>query len=262
MECALGSIQLHAFPHVTLGTPERDRDIEHVRESIRIVGRLGIPVLQYSFEGLRPSLDLTTRPGRGGSTYRAFDASRITDQAPFRTFGTADDEEMWDRLKYFLKAIVPAAMDAGVRLALHPGDPPVPLYHGVANPFASVEHWKRLVNFIPSPHNGIVLETGVTTEIGGNVPELIPLFLAQGIASITATSAMFAPSTPTYDYTEVFIDEGNADMLAAMKAFHEIGYSHMLVPDHSPIIAGDSKTFGAWGYALGYIKALRRAAEG
>jgi mannonate dehydratase len=168
---------------------------------------------------------------------------------------------MWDRLKYFIKAILPVAQEAGVRLAQHPNDPPISPYHGLADPFNSVEHWKRLVNFIPSPYNGIVLETGVSTEIGGNVPELIRYFGSRDCINHVHFRNV-RTITPVLDYTEVFIDEGDTDMLAAMKAFHEVGYSRMLVPDHSPIIAGDHHELGAWGYALGYIKALRHTAEG
>jgi mannonate dehydratase len=64
---------------------------------------------------------------------------------------------------------------------------------------------------------------------------------------------------PIYNYEETFIDEGQTDMLAAMKALQDVGYSQMIVPDHSPAITGDTNAFGAWGYTVGYIKALMRA---
>jgi len=255
----LGDLMLHAFPNVVLGLPERDRDIEHIQQSIRIAGRLGIPVLQYNFEGFRAVEGLYATPGRGGATYRAFDIKRMKDPSPLPKIGIVEDGEIWERMKYFLKAVLPVAQEAGVRLALHPNDPPIPRYRGVASPFDSIEHWKRVVNFIPSPYNGIVMETGVTAEQGGNVLETIRYFGERDCINHVHFRNV-RTLVPKEQYLEVFIDEGQNDMLAAMRALHEVGYSHMLVPDHSPFILGDTNRFGAWGFALGYIKALMKAA--
>jgi mannonate dehydratase len=167
---------------------------------------------------------------------------------------------MWERLRYFLKAVVPVAEEAHVRLALHPNDPPVPVYRGVAQPFATVEHWKRLVNFIPSPSNGITLDTGVTAETGANVVDTILYFGRKGCINHVHFRNV-QTIQPYFNYVETFIDEGQTDMLAAMRALREVGYAGMVVPDHSPSIAGDTRAFGAWGYAIGYIKALVRATD-
>jgi D-mannonate dehydratase len=255
----LADIMLHAFPNVVLGKPERDRDIEHIQQSIRIAGRLGVPVLQYNFEGFRAVEGLYATPGRGGSTYRAFDIRRMKNPLPLPKVGIVEDEEIWARMQYFLKAVIPVAEEAQVRLALHPNDPPIPRYRGVASPFDSIEHWKRVVNFIPSPYNGIVMETGVTAEQGGNVLATIRYFGERDCINHVHFRNV-RTLVPKEQYFEVFIDEGQNDMLAAMRALQEIGYSHMLVPDHSPFIRGDTHRFGAWGFALGYIKALMQAA--
>ena len=254
----IGALQLHSIPNILLGNPERDRDIEHVQESIRIAGRLDVPVVQYSFIAMPPIEGLYTSPGRGGSTYRAFDSNRLTEEAPLPALGTAADQEMWGRLKYFLTAVVPVAEQSNVRLALHPNDPPVPAYRGVAQPFDTLAHWKRVVNYIASPANGIVMDTGVTTEIGGNVIETIRYFGARNCINHVHFRNVHVEK-PVLKYTERFIDEGDTDMLMAMRALQEVGYSGMLVPDHSPVIAGDTNQFGAWGYALGFIKALLQA---
>jgi mannonate dehydratase len=184
----------------------------------------------------------------------------VKDQTPLQALGSADDEQMWERLRYFLKAIVPVAVESHVLLALHPNDPPVPSYRSVAQPFATVEHWKRLVNFIPSPANGITLDTGVTAELGENVSEVIRYFGQKNCINHVHFRNV-RTLTPRLNYVETFIDEGQVDMLAAMRAFREVGYSHMMVPDHSPAVTGDTHAFGGWGYALGYMKALLRATE-
>src|SRR5262249_22291483 len=183
-----------------------------------------------------------------------FDNARVKDQSPLPKLGPADDQQMWERLQYFLKAVIPVAVESHVRLALHPNDPPVPSYRGIAQPMASVEQWKRLVNFIPSPSNGITLDTGVTTELGADVPETIRYFGQRNCINHVHFRNV-RTLTPTYNYIETFLDEGQADMLAAMRALREVGYNLMVVPDHSPTVAGDTSTFGTWGYSLGYIKA-------
>jgi mannonate dehydratase len=256
----LGNLMLHAFPNVILGTAERDRDIEHVQESIKIAGRLGVPVVEYNFFGLRNVEGLDRRPGRGGAIYRGFDNAHVRDQSPLPGLGTASDEQMWERLRYFLKAVVPVAEGAQVRLALHPNDPPVPVYRGVAQPFDTVAHWKRLVNFIPSPSNGITLDTGVTAERGANVVDTIRYFGRKDCINHVHFRNV-RTIKPFFNYVETFIDEGQTDMLAAMRALREVGYSGMVVPDHSPAIPGDTHSFGAWGFAVGYIKALIRATD-
>lgn len=254
----LGNLMLHPFPNVLLGNSERDRDIEHVQQSIRIAGRHGIPVVEYNFYGLRNVEGLDRRPGRGGAEYRGFDDAHVKDRTPLPTLGTVDDDQMWERLRYFLKAVIPVAEEAHVRMALHPNDPPVPSYRGIAQAVDTVEHWKRLVNFIPSPCNGITLDTGVTAEQGANVPDVIRYFGQRDCINHVHFRNV-RTIRPKYNYVETFIDEGQTDMAAAMRAFQEVGYSNMIVPDHSPSITGDTHRFGAWGYALGYIKGLIRA---
>jgi mannonate dehydratase len=254
----LGNIMMHGFPNVILGTAERDRDIENVQQSIRIAGRLGIPVVEYNFFGLRNVEGLDRRPGRGGATYRGFDDARVKDRTPLPNLGAASDEQMWERLRYFLKAVVPVAVESHVRLALHPNDPPMPSYRGIAQPFATLEQWKRLVNFIPSPANGITLDTGVTAEIGENVVEVIRYFGRKDCINHVHFRNV-RTQKPRFNYTETFIDEGQVDMLAAMRAFREVGYCQMIVPDHSPSIAGDAQGYGGWGFAFGYIQALLKA---
>lgn len=257
----LGSLYIHSFPNVILGNAERDSDIEHVCESIRIAGRLGVPVLLYNFYGLRNVEGLYSKPGRGGAAYRAFDNKLVKDNTPLPALGIINDDTMWRRLQYFLHAVIPVAEAAGVRLAQHPNDPPVLSYRGVAQPFATIEHWKRLVNFIPSPANGIVLDTGVIAQLGGDVADTIRYFGKKNCINHVHFRNARTMGTDG-GYFESFIDEGAANMMTAMKALKEIGYSGGIVPDHSPSISGDANHFGAWGYALGYIRALLLAVEG
>lgn len=251
----LGSLYLHSFHNVILGNADRDKDIEHVCASIKIAGRAGIPVLLYNFYGLRNVEGLYAKEGRGGAVYRAFDNGRVKDQSPLPAIGIVNEETMWKRMQYFLSAVIPVAAKAGVRLALHPNDPPVASHRGIAQPVATVEQWKRLVNFMPDPVNGIVLDTGVIAQLGADATALIRYFGKKDcINHVHFRNAVQESTAPAY--FESFIDEGATDMHAAMKALKETGYSGGIVPDHSPSLTGDTGQFGAWGYALGYIRAL------
>lgn len=257
----VGSVYLHSFPNVILGNADRDKDIAQVCESIRIAGRLKIPILLYNFYGLRNVEGLYAKPGRGGSTYRAFDEKLVKDHSALPSIGVVSEEMMWKRMQYFLDAVIPVADAANVRLALHPNDPPVGAYRRIAQPFATIAQWKRMVNFLPSPANGIVFDTGVTGQLGGDAVELIRYFSKRDCINHVhfrnARSERVGGSTAYY---ETFIDEGAVDMPAAMTALKKSGYSRGIVPDHSPSITGDTSQLAQWGYALGYIRALIQAA--
>ena len=257
----LGLLPLPASPHVILGTPERDRDIEHVQESIRIAGRLAIPVLEYTFLAIRPSEGYYVVPGPGGSQLRAFDNDRIKNLPPLPEVGEVPAEEYWKRLTYYLKAVVPVAEQAGVRLALHPNDPPVERFRGTGLPLRSLADLKRLIEVAPSPSNGITLDTGVTREMGEDVVETIRFFGTRDRINHVHFRNIRLHTRYT-SYTETFIDGGDNDMLALMRAFREVGYSHMLIPDHTPQLSVDSDDqWAGWAYAVGYVKALLKAAE-
>ena len=257
----LGNLSLHGFPNAIRGTADRDRDIENVRQSIRVAGRVGIPVLEYNFTALRASEGYYTTPGRGGATLTAFDDARVKENPPLDELGRQSEQDMWARLTYFVKAIMPVAEEAGVRMAMHPNDPPVPVFRGVAQPVASIEGLKRLVDIVPRPVNGITFDTGVTTEMGGNVPELIRYFGRRDQINHVHFRNVRV-ETARYKYAETFIDDGQADMLRAMRAFREVGYRWMMVPDHTPAIDGETPDWNVgWAFAFGYMKALLRASE-
>lgn len=248
------------FPNALLGNPERDRDIENVQKSIRVAGRMGIPVLVYSFLTLRASAGYYRMEGRGGAELRAFDHDRIEDHPPLENLGEHSDQQMWERLSYFTRAVAPVAEEAGVRLSLHPSDPPVPSFRGVAQVANSIEGLKRYIEMLPSKAIGITLDTGVTKEMGADVVETIRYFGKRGrIHNVHFRNVRVA--VPRVKYVETFIDEGEVDMFAAMKALRESGYSGLVVPDHTPGLSVDPKErYVGWAFALGYMKALLQAA--
>src|SRR5260370_11762599 len=110
-------------------------------------------------------------PGRAGSGYTGFDYDKMKDLPPLEREGAHNLDEMWNNITYFLKAVIPVAEQSGVRMALHPNDPPAPLSRGSQQIMGTVAGWKRLVGIVNSPSNGITFDCGVTREMGENPVE-------------------------------------------------------------------------------------------
>ncbi len=244
-----------------LGLAGRDEEIETACELIRNMGKLGIPVWCYEwmpvFNWMRTS---TTTPTRGGALVTAYDHS-LMQQAPLTDHGVVTEEQLWDNLKYFLERIVPVAEEAGVKLAMHPDDPPLSPIRGLGRIMRSVENFQRLLELVPSPVNGITLCQGNFTLMTDELPEVIRHFGTQGkiffvhMRDVRGTAQNFA---------ETFHDDGQTDMLACMRAYRDIGFTGVLRPDHVPTMAGDSNEnagYSAIGrlFAIGYLRGLQQA---
>ena len=247
---------------ILMGGPNRNADIDKVLACIRVAGRVGIGVATYSFTALRASegYGLLRDRGRGGSSLRDFRHDRISGLPPLEGVGRHSMEEMLERLAYFLLATVPVAEEAGVRLAGHPNDPPVPEYRGVAQPLSDLKGLRRLIGLVDSPSNCIFLDTGVITELGEDAVEAIHYFGERDrIATVHFRNVRV--EEPRYQYVETFIDEGDCDMMACMMALHQVGYRGMVDPDHTPGITADApqRRIG-WAFAIGHMLALRSEA--
>lgn len=252
-------INLGGFHRTLHGRPGFEEETEAVCACIRIAGQLGIPVVEYNFTPLRGSEGYYTVPGRGGSTLRAFDSARVSGLPPLDGVGTHTREQMWERLERFLKTVVPVAEQAGVRLACHPNDPPIAEFRGAAQPVRSLADLKRLAGVLESPSNGITLDTGVMTEMGEDAVEAIRYFGERDRINHVHFRNVRV-NRPYSQYVEMFHDEGEADLAACMRAFAETGYQQLLIPDHSPGIAGDVPGMHkGYAHAIGYMAGLRGA---
>jgi len=244
-----------------LGLPGRDEEIETVCELLRNMGRLGIPVWCSEwmpiFGWMRTA---TTIPERGGALVSGFDYD-VMREAPLTPYGEVNEEQLWDNLKYFLEAVVPVAEEAGVKMAMHPDDPPLSPIRGLGRIMRSVENFQRLIDLVPSPANGICLCQGNFTLMTEDLPEVIRHFGAQDrIYFVHFRDVKGVPEK----FNETFHDNGKTDMLACMEAYREIGFSGVLRPDHVPTMEGDSNEDAGYSsigrlYAIGYIRGLRQA---
>jgi mannonate dehydratase len=243
-----------------LGKPERDRDIERICRSIQAAGEAGIPVFQYRWSPdfyWGPEMGYQPAPGRGGAVYTSFDYDRIKDMPPFPELGEISYDELWKRLTYFLEPVTGAARRAGVKLALHPKDPPQPVVRGIARLFTNVGQIEKLFDAVPDPVNGFTFCQGTVTEMGEDVIGAIRRLGGRGRIHHVHFRGVRG-KVPRY--VETFIDEGDVDMLAAMRAYRDVGYTGALVSDHTPRLSGDTSG-GRIGrsFSHGYIRALIQA---
>lgn len=239
-----------------LGRPEREEEVRDVCETLRVIADFGVPVVEWTWS-VPDVFGSTYGAGRGGARVRRFDYDAVKDIGPVEPEEAMDADTMWERLLWFLERIVPTAEEVGVRLALHPHDPPTPWLRGEARIIGTIEGLQRLIEEVPSPVNGLNFCQGTIAEMGADVVAAIRWFGERDRINHVHFRNVKG-SVPRFD--ESFIDDGDTDMHAAMRAYHEVGYRYAMMPDHTPAIAGDTP----WGhrgraYALGYMRALMEA---
>ncbi|MBZ5564590.1 MAG: mannonate dehydratase [Acidobacteriia bacterium] len=267
----LGNLMIYGFPKTIYGRPGRDEEIEKVRQSIRAAGRAGLPVVEYNFYAHRIVEGYYAETGRAGAGLTAFDYDRVKDLPPLPEEGVHSLEEMWANITYFLKAVVPVAEESGVRLALHPNDPPAPLSRGSGQIMGNLEGWKHLVDIIPSKSNGITYDCGVTKEIGED-PVAVCRYFGERDCINHVHFRNVRVQKPREKYTEVFIDEGQVDMFAVMKELVRQKYPRLIYPEHPRALDADRERPGfhpyypggggytGFAYNVGYTRAMLQAA--
>ncbi len=224
------NLMIGGFPNVILGKEGRDAEIENVIKSLIAAGKAGIPVVEYNFYVDRLMDGYYEVKGRGDAGMTAFKAPE-KDLPPKPTNGTLDAETLWNNLAYFLKAVIPAAEKAGVRMALHPNDPPVPVSHGSAQIIATFKDWKRLIDLVDSPSNGMTYDCGVSREMGEDPLEVLRYLCSKDRVNHLHYRNVTVEE-PYKKYAEVFYDEGQVDMYAVMKEILRQGYHFGINPEH------------------------------
>jgi mannonate dehydratase len=265
MELATLMIPLSWLMNSMLGKPVRDRDIENIQRSIRSGGEAGVPVFEWRWSpDFKWGADVgySEVKGRGGAGYRSFDYDLVRNKPPFPELGEITAAELWDRMMYFLKPVVETAETAGVKLSLHPKDPPVPVMRGIHRLLTDTDQIEKFLDAVPSPANGFTFCQGTVTEMGVDVIDAIRRIGRRGRIHHVHFRGVRG-SVPKY--VETFIDDGDVDMLAAMRAYKEVGYTGTMVSDHTPQVIGEISG-GKVGrsFSQGYIRGLVQAvnAEG
>jgi mannonate dehydratase len=264
------NMMIGGFDDVIWGKPGADAQIENVIKSIRVAGKVGLPVVEYNFYANRLMEGYKEEIGRGGAGLTAYDYELSKNLPPKENVGTHTRAQQLKRAEHFLKAVIPEAEKAGIRLALHPNDPPVPLSRGSEQLMGTFEHWKEYINLVKSPHNGMTFDCGVSREMGED-----PVAVARWLGDRDCINHVHFRNVrvrkPYVDYTEVFLDEGAVNMFAVMKELVRLKYSRGLYPEHPRAIDLDREKGirnqypGGGGFAgeifnVGYAKAMLQAA--
>lgn len=248
---------------VMLGLPGRDEEIDAYCQSIRYMGAAGIEVHCYNWmpviHVVRTSS--TTRV-RGDALATSYEHALMA-KAPETYAGRVTAEQLWGALEYFLRAVLPVAEEAGVKLGMHPDDPPVSPIRGLDRIMINPDAFQRLIDLAPSPANGITFCQGCFSEMGVDVPEAIHRFGEQGKIFFAHFRNVIGTSTSFY---ETFHDEGQTDMFAAMRAYYEVGFDGPMRPDHFPLMEGEDESGEARPvrgrlYAIGYMRGLIEGIE-
>lgn len=241
---------------IKLGLPGRDDDIALYQQMLRNMGALGLRLLCYNFMATigwcRTDSRVVTR---GGAITNRFQLSAL-EAAPVAPELRVTEEKLWENYEYFITRVLPVAEQAGVKMGLHPDDPPLSPLRGVGRIFTSADAFARALALSDSPSHGI-------TYCQAN-------FLAMG-EDIAATARRFADRIvfvhfrdiegSREDFTETFHDAGPTDMPAMLKLYHEIGFRGPVRVDHVPSLAGEEDLPHGYAklgrlFAIGYMKGI------
>jgi mannonate dehydratase len=249
-------------PDILLAGPERDRQIDSICRLIERLGQAGIPAAKYNLNLI--GIPRTAREsGRGGASCSAFRWAQADQHAPPGAAGVLDAEENWARIEYFLARVVPVAAAARVRLACHPHDPYTPPgYRGITRVLGSVEGLKRFVQLHESPYHGLNFCQGTVAEMlddpAREIDDVIRWF---GLRGKLFNVHFRNIRGRKLDFVETFPDEGDMDMLRALRVYQEVGYRYMLMPDHAPWVSGRDPKGVAFAYCYGYIAAALQSLD-
>jgi len=259
----IGNMSVHNMPEVTLNLPGRDAKVEEYKQYLRNLGAAGIHYTTYAHMG--NGIWSIGRAMVRGASAREFDMAspdkygQWGDQKwhePLSHGREFSKDEIWENFTYFIKRVAPVAEEVGVRIGIHPDDPPVPVLAGVPRCiFANFEGCKRALEIANSPNVGLCMCCGTWLEGGrkltGKDPEeMIRYFGAGKIWKIHFRNV----DAPLPHFVETFMDNGYYDMYKIMKALHDVKFDGITILDHSPAMVGGGYTQAAFGFA--YMRAL------
>jgi mannonate dehydratase len=268
---SLSNMMISGFDDVIWGRPGADAQTADVIASIQAAGKVGLPVVEYNFYAHRLTEGYKEELGRAGAGYTAYDYSLSKDLPPKDGVGTHTRAQQLERARRFLKAVVPEAEKANVRLALHPNDPPVPLSRGSEQLMATVAHWKEYLGLVESPFNGLTFDCGVTRELGED-PVAVCRWLGARDRINHVHFRNVVVRRPYVDYTEVFLDDGQVDLFGVMRELVRQKYPRGLYPEHPRALDLDREAgtirnqypggggFAGEIYNVGYARAMLQAA--
>src|ERR1051325_5154705 len=262
----IGNSNVHNMQEVTLNLPGRDKKIEEYKSFLRNLAKAGIFYTTYAHmgNGIWSSARETTR---GGAPARAFDIGKNPKgnwsgkvfEGPLTHGRKYSKEELWENYTYFIKQVVPVAEELGMRIGVHPDDPPVPELGGVPRCiFGNFDGYMRALEIADSPNIGVCLCAGTWMEGGKGMGKDV-FEAARAFAKMDKLWKIHFRnvSGPIPRFVETFVDNGYTDMIKLMRTLYEVDFRGAVIADHVPTMVGSPRS--GWAYSIGYIKALLAA---
>jgi mannonate dehydratase len=254
---------------ILLDGPNKRQQLEGIKTMIRRMGRVGIPVMGYNFSiaGVWGHVEGEFARGKAVSVgFLGAQGPRETPiphgqvwnmvydpDAPPGTVGEVTSSQLWSRLTEFLQEVLPVAEESGVRLAAHPDDPPMPTIRGTARLVYQPQLYQKLLDIVPSHSNALEFCIGSLAEMAeGDVYEAIEIYSRRKAIGYVHFRNIVG-KVPRYH--EVFVDEGDVDMIRALRILHRNGYDGVIIPDHTPQMSCAAPWHAGMAYALGYMRA-------
>lgn len=254
---------------VLLDGPRKQEQLETVKKIIRAFGEVGIPVLGYNFSLAGVWGHVEGPYARGGALSVSFLGADGPAETPIPNgmiwnmiyelnaepgfLGGVTHEHLWQRLDDFLAAVLPVAEEVNVKLALHPDDPPMPTLRGTPRLVYQPHYYQKLLEMRPSPSNKLEFCIGSLAEMTeGDIYDVIEHYTSQDAAAYIHFRNIRG-KVPHYH--EVFVDEGDVDMLRVIRILRDNKFEGVIIPDHTPQMTCAAPWHAGMAYALGYMKA-------
>ncbi len=234
---AIENVPVHFYDKIMLGKDGRERQIEHYQNTIRAVGRAGIPILGYNWMPSGVWRTSFTKRLRGGARGTAFD-SRLAEGAPPTHGREYSEAEFWENLHYFLENVIPVAEAENVKLAIHPNDPPIERVGGLPCLFRSFETISRALDLVPSDNHGLTFCLGTWGEMGVNLVETIRHF---GARKKLFYVHFQATNGHVPEFNETFVDAADYVAFEIIRALKAANFNGVMIPGHVPQIEGDTE---------------------
>ena len=251
-----------AFEKMKLGLDGRDEEIQNFINAIQALSQAGIRMICYNWmAGLGWTRTNQNVAYRGGAITSEFDLKAAEALGDTR-YGKVSEEKIWDNMVYFQKAVIPVAEKFGVQMALHPDDPPISPLRGIGRILTSAANYRKVLNIVPSPANGITFCQANFKLMGEDIYALAKEWCAQ--KKIFFVHLRDVEGNKEH-FREAFHDHCQVDMAKILKIYGDCGYDLPMRPDHAPTMEGDNSTSGggygvvgkvlAFGYMMGLMKA-------
>lgn len=241
---------------IKLGLPGRDEEIENYISAIQALGQIAVPLVCYNWMAgigwYRTKVDVRARGGALTSEFNIEDAEK----QGFTEWGAVSEERIWSNLKYFLAAVIPAAEQANVKMALHPDDPPISPLRGIGRILTNAAAFRRILELAPSAVNGITFCQANFQLMREDIVALVREWAAQKKIFFVHLRAVEGTRVR---FRETFHDEGPTDMPQMLRIYHECGFEGPIRPDHAPTLEGETQeipgySIGGKLFAVGYMK--------